>query len=277
MNYIDESGQLSFFLKKIKRKEYFSFIKHNHGLWDKLRICVPHIGFYNRKTINIRKISKIYSDYKQPGGHIVSQNIINECLYFMANMHKFRNNIFLGLSATGNTSTCDKKRTRKSAKIWELFLRENSTVYDGLIWKRAALSGRLLELFCLIKDKKVIIVSPSQEGSDPRYKMSLFGKRFGISDFTHIEISEKNASKDFNIVIGKLVNLCKNKKVDKVILFKAGPVGSAIISRLHNKLDRTYMIDIGNALDVLDPTIKRNWTKGYKDTLRYHYGRYYVE
>jgi hypothetical protein len=264
-------NDFNFFINKIKKNEYFSIARFNHGIWDKIvKFKVPTDLSTNDKILNS---ATIYSQGRQNVWK-ASPSAIYDCFDLMKNFNIYNKNknFYLAVSHLGypheSNQTLEKKRIR-NLNLYNNFINESAEIYNGLLFKQAILDNSFQLLLEIIIDKNVIIVAPNKEINSinlkEKYYMENFGKRFGIKKFAHLDIHPSEASLYYYKYIQDLKSLFyqlnKNSSRETVILFKAGPVGPAMMKHLHGVFEKTYMIDVGNAFDIFIPELDRPWKK----------------
>lgn len=260
-------------LKKIKTNDHFSFIKFNHGWWDKLVLygvndIVPKLSEKNDFLMS----AKIYCKAIQKGGWRISEDVVFDCLYGLKHSKSYGKKLHIGVWHTGyrrNYTDADFSKKKRNEKIlYPKYIDNINNLYSGIIWKNMVFDNKLAEFIDVIKNKNLTIVAP--EGESPfRESGSVFenfGKIFNIKNYSFIPIDSRSASFDYLKIKNSIKNNINNK--DNLILLKAGPVGSALIFSLHNDLENTTMIDLGNMMDIFEPLFfKRTWLKRKKEKM----------
>lgn len=262
-------NDFDFFINKINNKKYYSLARFNHGIWDKiLKFKVPMDISDHRKMMIA---AQIYCEGEQAMWK-ASPKVVYDCFDLMRNFDIYNKNesFYLAISHLGypqsEVKQAEIKRVR-NIPLYNNFIHKNAEVYDGLLFKKAIINNKFHKILDLIFNKNVIIVAPNNEDVNQivlsKYFMENFGKRFGIKNFYHVDIHPFEAAIYYEAITSNVVEahykISKSSSEDTVILFKAGPLGPAIMKNLHGKLQNTFMIDIGNAFDIFVPGLNRPW------------------
>ncbi len=280
MKFSNNNQQFKFFCDKIDDKEYFSLIRFTHGLWDKIVEYGVHARINNVNDQTLKKAAAIYCNRVQDGGWVMTTDVMYECFYFLKNLDKYDKNIFLAVAHSGSPfedQTPIKHKIKRNNLLFQKFIHPSAILYDGLVWKRAVLEEIFLDFISKIIDKHVILIAPNDESRDKltpqKYLMQNLGERLGIKSFHFIDIHPKKASSEYERIMDEVRKLERKLVGDKVYLFKAGPIGTAVIIRLHREMKNAFMLDIGNVMDIFSPTIQRFWKKEHKEIIERTYSK----
>tara|TARA_R110002020_G_scaffold268819_3_gene484095 strand:- start:36640 stop:37482 length:843 start_codon:yes stop_codon:yes gene_type:complete len=273
---MEHSSNFVYFLHKITNQEYFSFVKFNHGWWDKIVEYGVDSNVKRLDSRGMQKAARIYSTILQRGGWVTTEDVIARCIYCLKHAHIFGDNFFIGVLHTGSirsreTPATLNKKVRNKA-LYRKYISADAHIYNGGLWKQMVKEKSFLYFVDLIRNKTVIIVGPKnpEVGKGFNY-LENFGNIFKVKNFHFIGIDNKAACKDFDKILSTLNDLAQNIDDEKVILFKAGPLAAALISKLHGKLSKTYMIDMGHALDIIDPRLaNRHWLKRISHIVKWY-------
>ena len=137
--------------------------------------------------------------------------------------------------------------TIKADEIKRQHLVRKLTLKDEFLyahsWRNYASTGDIHRLFVENADYHFIVVGP--------FFYKNFGCKISLKNFSLIEISETRGCDNINRTIAQIVALRNSIKDKKVIcLCSAGGISAFLISKLHELLTETFIIDVGRALDA---------------------------
>jgi hypothetical protein len=256
-------NEVEFFLNKIKNKEYYTYVKLNHGWWDRLsQYEMTKEKFGN----NLRKMSKhmakqVIKDDRCP--YLCSEQMIFRVLWTYKYAEKLGKSFYIGASPYGCVDTevsrmkLGRGKPPRSARLRiyksqiDHFVSKDITLYSGYVWKNAAIMLRYLELIDSIKDMQVVLVTKQFDKAKSDKDIGSLGDVLGIDDFKHIEVGEYSAGAETVSTSNQILEITKNSAKDKCIILRAGAAAVDIAGRIHGKVEDAFILDLGKSLDCI--------------------------
>jgi hypothetical protein len=271
---------IKFFLDKIEAGEYFSFTRQLHGFWDTIIAAM----ILDKELRHIRKYDDDYllrlSDAMIQAKHAMQPFRYDRQLYFdvlknIINLDKADKNFFYGVSdidfyshddppysvnsyasffpshrllPTRDRLRCYRIRCGDRQEMIRFLLPEGYIPFNGIIWRKYGYSGQLHNFIDEIKKSHhLVVVGPAQ--------FRQFDEFLKLPDYHHIEIHNTEAYKDRMQLVDLLTSYHRDHSGDRPVVYfiVAGTLGVWLVSRLHNHLEKTFLIDVGLAIDPLLP------------------------
>ncbi|MEZ4886664.1 MAG: hypothetical protein R3E32_18190 [Chitinophagales bacterium] len=285
---------IEFFLARIEAKAYFSYAKQLHGFWDVLlavMIAYPDLRKIRKDDAYFQKFSTAMSEVLITLSSIqMAHGMYFDVLKLLSKMDEMPDNFFYGVSdldfypqdspphsidsyipnfntfkllSINNPLRCRMMRCGDRQLIIQHFLPESYIPFNGIIWRRYGYNGLLEPFFEKVKDNHHITIV------GPHYYHN-FGELLDIERFHHIAIDQFRASEKREELLQTIVQHQKTlQNEDAIYFFVASSLSLWLISRLHNKLPNSYLIDVGQALDSAIPPEKMKISsefqlRGYK-------------
>lgn len=233
-------------LNKLEKRERFSYVKINHGLWERLLATEKLLELGSKSLADLET-----GDYFHVGG------FRKEIVEMLKNGVSSRKDFILAISihAFPNSSklTGWPKNVEKVVEYIHNLLPRDLKIWDGLMWKAAALDGRLKEFAEILKQRPVCLVGPPHLLSVKDY--------FELNNFHHISIPLLTARKNRWELLEEISAWTKNREGDPVVLFQAGSLSAWLISHLDEHLCQATLLDLGRTLDLAEPAIveRQEW------------------
>lgn len=136
---------------------------------------------------------------------------------------------------------------------------------DGMLWKKAVIDGSLRQLFFRLADKRVVLIGPQH--LQPHIEV------WGWTDCHFIEIPLRKARATREIILAQIRKALDTDK-ENVVLLQAGSLATWFVRRLLGSAPRLWLLDMGRALDVIDPQVVlgQAWGAAYASAIATHYG-----
>jgi len=268
---------IEFFINKIEKDEYFSFTRQLHGFWDSV------IGAFILEPV-LRKIKKEDDAYLvQLGDAMVrakskrmplkyDKDLYSDLLKFVSNINKIKGDFYYGVSdidfyphdpppysvnsydsffpfqnllSIKSPLKCYKIRCGDRQEVMRYFLPDDYIPFDGIIWRKYGYHGQLQRFFEAFKDREIVLIGPPHHDG--------FAKVADLENYHHIEIHGTKACFERDIILDNIIQFDQKleKKKPALYLIVAGNLGVWLTTRLHNKLEKAFIIDLGLALDPL--------------------------
>jgi len=240
------NDQLAEVLERLAQRQRFSYVKINHGLWERL-LATEHTSGWGEQAL---------SEAEQ-GDYFLSGGFRSEIIDILQRGVSQRENFIFAASIRGfpNASRLTGWPTGTDEVIRYALdlLPDNLEIWDGLMWKWAALNGQLQEFGTLLKERHICLVGPAHLHSVKPY--------FQLSNFHHISIPLLSARKHRREILDKVLTWAHNAEDDAIILFQAGSLSTWLISHLDQQQCPSTLIDLGRILDLGSPTVieKQDW------------------
>ena len=231
------SLDLDYYLERMRRRDYFSFVKRTHGTWelllwyDKLQrgVATPR----ERNKVN-RWQSKNITDILATLQNRTSDSFIEAVAF----------------SAQPTTDWWWAMDDDLLDRIWLPYRLDQWTWHDAMIWKGAYEQGRFESFIALAREFPVVLVGPES--------LKPIGRSWNIPSFQHLPISRTDAYADTERVIAQLNQVDQSS----LILFCAGWFAQIWIHHLHGFRDDCFLIDLGMVLEAYqDETADFPWLK----------------
>lgn len=252
------------FLENYKKFNNFTYLKLNHGFWE--------------RASEIESIYKHYSLKEQdnltaPGW--ASTNFYREVLDLLCQQAKNKDNSFfigLELSAFPNDNNVygfpHKPLLSEPylAKIKKKFIKKN--IADGLFFKKACIDGTIDRIFNLISNDKIIIVAPSYIKNITKLKY--------FSNSIFYSVPSKTAIIHRSKIQKKLISLISNNDNKATVIFACGSSLAVYLTlSARFKFPNVKWIDFGLALSINTPedVITRFWGQAYRKEIQYTYNK----
>ena len=258
-------------LKKITDREYFTYVRQAHAIWDVLaRLKVK------QRPKNLVPFSKGVAKYINENYPILTTpNVVRFHFESMYLANSLGNNYYV---AAGNNFSWIKSQmvNEEYFKMYKIFFPINYRYYDALLWKKAVHRLRFLELLDGLKNMHVIIISPEPEYNNRKIFVN-FSKVFGWKKYSHIAIHPCRAAMQYDDIEKKILsfnNLFAEE--DKCfLLYCGGLISNALGRRLHKQLNRSFMIDLGIAFEILlmlyfNNLAKKDWIRPFPQIRKWY-------
>jgi hypothetical protein len=231
-----ELPPISFFIEKVKRKEFFSFCKLNHAFWEAALSSPLKIGE-----------EKCPAWTPQGWFQLHGQELMDELLAIVKDIHNTK--IMLGVSHLGPPD----EKLSKEINIYERcspdqikeFINKqfssNYQLYFGQIWKHYTIHNEMLKLFQSIREMPVIVVGLTH--------LKDVGANLKFRNFRHLEI-DLSATANRLKILEEIKILRRSIECPVTILFQSGESLSTWFIYHLQELENTFLIDVGRALDV---------------------------
>jgi hypothetical protein len=128
------------------------------------------------------------------------------------------------------------------ASLMEKMLLLDGPPINALVFRTWAVNGTFHEFVTKIKSKRIVLVGPSH--------LATLGYKLNFPDFTYLPIHDTEALLHLDETKKRILDVHNEQPGKEVIYFFVG--GSAamwLISELHGRLDKSFLIDIGRAFD----------------------------
>ncbi len=225
---------IDFFLQKINSLEYFSMLRFADWWWEALFWAlqkIPHSK--NGKVINngiINAIAQTIVHNKRNHAYDISKKTILESVRITT--RKPAQNMLFTVKA--------KRHSRR--KVVKTLTKRDEFLYAHS-WREYASTGEIHRLFEENPDYHFIMVGP--------FFYKNFGRKISLKNYHFVEISERSACHYADKTIRQVINVRNKIESDKVIcLFSAGGISPYLITKIHERINKTFLIDIGRALDI---------------------------
>lgn len=244
------SIDLETIIHKITNAHYFSFPKINHGFWENLRDW-----FILSKQGVTAEAFEAHRRLK----YLIETDFHLELLAQLQKLDGSDPALLFAMSPLAYPDSREREGTpiefERVCALMEETVSEKQPIYDGLFWKNCMLDGSLLDFFKQINHHKVLVVGP-------KHLKDLEGM-FDLKDFHHLLIPLHDARKVRHEIEAQIRKFRETHQGPLLILFQASTLAAWLIFRLHRQLPKTWMLDMGRALDISCPSIIRNqnWVK----------------
>jgi len=135
----------------------------------------------------------------------------------------------------------------------------------GLVWKKAVLDGSIVEFFRVIGDQRIVVVGPSH--------LRVHERLWRWQDAHFVEIHPTDARKDRYQILQSLKSTLRCDEFGTVLL-QCGSLSAWMVAKLHQHQMNCSVLDLGRALDFVDPetVLKQPWGAAHTQTLAWRYG-----
>jgi len=217
---------LEWYVKKLKDREYFSFVRYGDGEW----LAIFRGG--GTASVGMQKINpEIQKDMTEALLSSVS----------------FSNFIF-GMQRLAMRLPRWSRRIKRFIAKYEL----NISWVDADVLYRASRDGLLFPLIKQMRDMKIVIIGPN-------FLRKLSEKVFNYVDF--IEVSSKDCYIEQPYIISEILQIHERLKENIIYSFCCGPLAEPLISKLHEQMSKNFLIDFGSLWDVFCGVRSRGYTK----------------
>lgn len=275
------SPSIKFFIDKIETEDYFSFTRQLHGFWDSIIaafILEPSLRYLSKDVNYLSQLADVMHLAKSATIPLrYDSQIFLNALKFIVRLDKQSENLFFGVSdvafypqkiapysinsyptflpthhllPTSDPLKCYLMRCGDKQAVMKYFLPDNYIPFNGVIWRQYSFYGDLVKLFNKCKNLSVVIVGPEY--------FQNFGEFMKLPNYHHYKIHETKASLHREELFSSLMDYHKNRLDNRpaVWFFVAGLLGNWLVEKLHNRLNKSFLIDVGLALDPLFPKEK---------------------
>lgn len=272
---------LDFFLEKIKAGTYFSFAKQLHGFWDDIlaaMIVEPKLRKIQYHQDYLLRLSEVMVSVKNNRSSLrYTTDLYFDILQWILQLNSAPTNFYFGVSdvdfyphddppysvnsyiptynnfkmlETNSPLKCREMRCGDRQLMIEHFLPKDYIPFNGTIWRKYGYNGLMEGFFGKVKQQHYIVIV------GPQYFHN-FGKLLELPYFHHIPIHGVAASEKKDELLETILQHNSTLKDKPVIyFFVAGVLSIWLISRLHHQLKKSFMIDVGQALDFVIPAQK---------------------
>ena len=201
-----EKPGLKFYMDKIKQNKPFSFMRYGNVEWD----CILELWHQTRSRSqkfnpSLREALKASLTVKRKGD------------YF---------------TAMQSTSFLQRTGILPKAESWLSVNAPDHTWYNGEVFTRAAIKGKLYPLIAALKQQRVVVVGP------PWLMKLKFASVF-------MPVAKRNCWKDIDVIKAQLRNVKRS-----VVSFSAGPATKVLIHYLQPIIGNScWLIDFGSLWD----------------------------
>jgi len=200
------SPELKFYVDKINAGQPFSFVRYGNGEWD----CI--LNLYHQTRSGSQRFDSTLQD-------ALIRSLVNkrEGAYF---------------TALQSASFLQRVGILPQAEMWIVNNAPDLTWYDGEVFTKTSMKGKLYPLVAALKKQQVVVVGPKWLKKLP------FASAF-------IQVASHDCWKDADMIEDKI---CGLKNV--VVSFSAGPATKALIHRLQPVIGKhSWLIDFGSVWD----------------------------
>jgi hypothetical protein len=121
---------------------------------------------------------------------------------------------------------------------------KDTQIFDGMCWKYWAATDELNKIINVANknDISIILLAP--------FYFNNFGEIFNVKKFHTYNLHESKASLFIDKYEKEIIELDKTIPGSKIYLLQAGGPAMWLTCKLHNKLNNSYIFDIGRAIDI---------------------------
>jgi dTDP-4-amino-4,6-dideoxygalactose transaminase len=249
------------FLRAFQKYSSFSYIKINHGFWEAISDVYKYIG----NPVPEDRYKEADKIARRP--YFFKGGFVDELLVLLKNaVENSDEALFMGFELSAwpgdNSITGTPFYPERSIPVLEEVIQGYNKNVDGLLLKRAVMSGEILEFFDIIRPMHVLLVGPGY--IKPLLKIA----KLPNSEFIPIHVSEARR-KRFRIEKKIESFLKKNEGSDRVVLLQAGTLAPYWILRLRENHPGVRWVDGGLAFSIGSPDdiLKRPWGKTYREQI----------
>lgn len=146
----------------------------------------------------------------------------------------------------------------------DVFIRDRAPPFaagvDGLLWKRAVLDGTISNFLHSLRNRKVVLVGPTH--------LQAHQQCWRWPNFEMIEISRIDARAERECILNRIVAAMAG--VDyPIVALQCGSMSAWMVARLFKRGVQAAVLDLGRALDFIDPGLILNqpWGAAHAETL----------
>lgn len=254
----------SYFVERIRRAEWFSYSKINHGFWEYERIVRRLPGPLDEEAR--RRVDAAHgrrfcleTGFREELIALLSSLPLEDPDRFFATSH---------LAYPGSDRiegvTADPAGL---ISVMAATLPPGFVPLDGMLWKSATLSGEIRALFDAIRPHPVTVVGPAWLAS--------LGAHLGLPRFDLIEIHPREARRERLALLDRIRRHRDGLGATPgVYLFQAATLAPWLVGRLHGQLGDACLIDLGRSLDLCEPdrVFRQSWGRVYRRQLSENLG-----
>lgn len=247
-------------VNRIRQADFFTFTKINHGFWETLN---------DWNHLSKTGISPEEFDHQKKKTALMTDSFSDELLELIAGLDPSDQSMLFAVSPYAYPRSKQIAGTpihhREVLELIENHVPNGLQVHDGLLWRRALIDGSLKQLFDCIKSLPVLLVGPSPLKDLPQ--------KFGFLDSHFLEIPIDSARKTRHDIEQRILEHCQNSDKPRIILIQAGSLATWLALRLHHKLNKCWILDMGRSLDIVNPDyfFKQNWAHVFLKQLHQHW------
>ena len=273
---------IDFFIEKIKNKDFFSFTRQMHGLWDAIIAAwivepsLRNIQFEDKRYI--AKLAAVMSKAKKDIEDLYYEpSFYAELLSILQNLPCQDSSFLFGISDTYFfpempppyqpqdfvlPEKCNfkylktdsylkyyKLRFQDRQKVIQLLLPKEAALFDAMIWKMYAYENKIWDFFGTIRQHPIVLIGANHYQN--------FGEIAKLPNYKHIPIHGSKASLERDKILEKVQDIhqeLEQSLLPPIYFFVAGSVSVWLVYHLHQSLKNKFLIDVGQAFNFLYPS-----------------------
>jgi hypothetical protein len=223
----------------LTKKIPFTFLKINHGFWDKIAKVEP-IEMWP----NSLEEAKIFAESVNLPTTMISE-YVNELMHLLALHRQGRSSVEIYASVSARPSINPNSReTNPNGYLIDKYLNQKSNPEFALFMKHICETGQIVEMLDVISARRVVVVAPY-----------LVTRNFLLEKFeniAYVDISFQHASIDRWSVLEEIEMKLSGHK-DPVLLVQAGTLSIYWGMILKLRIPDLTILDMGMALGTFAP------------------------
>ncbi len=256
---------LAWYVERIRRRDYFSYTKINHRFWELE-------AELHRNPPGRSPEARAAADHALGRVAYLETGFREELLADLGTLPLEDPSLVFATSHEGYPGSCRLEgATPDPAAIFAVMNRllpRGLVPHDGMLFKRATISGEILAFYRALRDLPLLVVGPEW--------LSALAGRFDLPNATHLAIPSREARAERWELLERIAAAREaiGAETPAAVIFEAGTLAPWLIRRLHGRVDHTFLIDVGRPLDVCRPAIvfRHNWARVFRRELAENLG-----
>lgn len=250
---------VSYYVDRLRRGEWFSYSKINHGFWEYeqiLRALPQDFSDEDRRRI----------DAQHGRRYCLETGFRDQLIAFLGTLRSDDPDLFF---ATSHIAYPESDRiegvTMNPASLISCMaatLPEGFVPHDGMLWKAATISGEIHALYDAIRPHSVVVVGPEW--------LAGLQQPLGLERFESIAIHPREARLEREAILARILRgHAKYQGQPVIYLFQAATLAPWLVGRLHGRMENACLLDLGRALDICDPkrVFRQSWGRVFRRPL----------
>lgn len=228
---------------KIRKREYFSYVRLLHGLWERLYYVSQPPRTIDSIKSDIYNAAKIptpemaYPPYDHEFWKAQNLRMLDNYLIELLDMIGQPGHVMWGVGTSGFEGQTFGHE--QSQEILSLF--KDRTLYNGYVWKNSFINGTIVKFLREIQDKHVVVIG--------MHHLRYINKYLHFTKFKFYPI-EMPLEHRRNKMVNDWITFHQQFNGEEVVyLTQLSVIGTWIISKIDDRLKNAYIFDMGRSLD----------------------------